>query len=57
MFEADTPLIKRILCEALMGMGVGFLMLANVAPCQTSLDEKDHAITNGLTFFCSLFGA
>jgi MFS transporter, DHA2 family, glioxin efflux transporter len=55
--DANTPLSTRIGFQALMGLGVGFVALANVAPCQTYLDEKDHSVANGLTFFFSLLGA
>lgn len=56
-FDAGTTWGHRIGYEALMGLGVGFLALANVTPCQTYLDEKDHPVANGLTFFSSLLGA
>lgn len=56
-FNETTTLGVRIAYETIMGVGVGFLMLANVSPCQTFLDEKDHAVANGLTFFSSLLGA
>lgn len=39
------------------GIGVGILVLANVAPCNTDLAEKDHSIANGLAFFSSSLGS
>lgn len=43
--------------QIISGIGVGILVLANVAPCHTDLHEKDHAIANGLAFFCSSLGS
>lgn len=43
--------------QIISGIGVGILVLANVAPCHTDLPEKDHAIANGLAFFCSSLGS
>jgi hypothetical protein len=56
-FNVETSSQARIGYEIILGLGVGFLMLASVAPCQTSLDEEDHSIAQGLTFLCSLLGA
>lgn len=38
------------------GIGVGMLVLANVAPCHIDLPEKDHGVANGLAFFSSSLG-
>lgn len=43
--------------QVVSGIGVGILVLANVAPCHTDLPEKDHAIANGLAFFSSSLGS
>lgn len=56
-FNEETSLVMKIGYEGLLGFGVGFLMLANLAPCHILLDEKDHSIANGLTFLCSLLGS
>ena len=56
-FNTNSSVQTRVGYEILLGIGVGFLMLANVAPCQTALDEEDHSIALGLTFLCSLLGA
>ncbi|KAF8850742.1 MFS general substrate transporter, partial [Acephala macrosclerotiorum] len=56
-FNIDTSVRTRIGYEVLLGFGVGFLMLANVAACHTSLEEEYHSIAQGLTFFCSLLGS
>ncbi|KAH8880114.1 MFS general substrate transporter [Thozetella sp. PMI_491] len=55
--NATTSPVSRALFEATLGAGVGFITLANVAPCHIQLDEKDHAIANGLLFMSSLLGA
>lgn len=56
-FDITTSLKVRIAYEAILGLGAGFLMLANVASCQISLEEKHHSVAQGLTFFCSLLGS
>ncbi|CAN8097829.1 unnamed protein product [Discula destructiva] len=43
--------------QVVTGVGVGILVLANVAPCHIDLPEKDHAIANGLAFFASSLGS
>lgn len=54
--DEETPALARSGYLVLLGLGVGFMMLANVAPCRTVLDEKDHSVANGLAFFCSSLG-
>ena len=56
-FDVNSSLQERVDYELLLGLGVGFLMLANVAPCHTVLDEEHHSIAQGLSFLCSLLGA
>jgi hypothetical protein len=56
-FDINTSVKTRIAYEAILGLGVGLLMLANVASSQISLEEEYHPTAQGLTFFCSLLGS
>jgi len=56
-FTIDTPLSKWFSYEVLLGLGVGFCIIANVVPGQTLLREEYHSISNGLTFLSSMLGS
>jgi len=56
-FAVNTPERIMIGYEIVLGFGVGFLMLANVAPCQTSLREEHHSVAQGLLLLFSLLGS
>ncbi|KAF1981617.1 MFS general substrate transporter [Aulographum hederae CBS 113979] len=55
--DADVSPPKWIGYQIILGLGVGFVLLANVVPGQTTLAEKYHSVANGLTFLCSMLGA
>lgn len=56
-FDDETTPLKRSIYESILGVGVGLIMLGNVAPCHIQLDEKDHSEANGFLFLSSLLGA
>jgi len=56
-FTIDTPMAKWFGYEVLLGLGVGFCIIANVVPGQTLLREEYHSIANGLTFLSSMLGS
>ncbi|KAF2490206.1 MFS general substrate transporter [Lophium mytilinum] len=56
-FTIDTSLLKVFPYEVLLGLGVGFCIIANVVPGQTLLREEFHSIANGLTFLSSMLGS
>ncbi|KAH7417745.1 major facilitator superfamily domain-containing protein [Cadophora sp. MPI-SDFR-AT-0126] len=56
-FDDQTMLLKMYICEAVLGVGAGFLTLGNIAPCHIQLEEKDHSVANGFLFLSSLLGA
>ncbi|OCK77070.1 MFS general substrate transporter [Lepidopterella palustris CBS 459.81] len=56
-FTIDTTITKWFSYEILLGIGVGFCIIANVVPGQTLLREEYHSIANGLTFLSSMLGA
>ncbi|KAL5313215.1 hypothetical protein ACEPPN_018948 [Leptodophora sp. 'Broadleaf-Isolate-01'] len=56
-FDDKTKLLKMSIFEAVLGIGAGFLTLANIAPCHIQLEEKDHSVANGFLFLSSLLGA
>jgi len=43
--------------QVCLGLGVGFVLLANAVPGQICLAEQYHSIANGITFLCSMLGA
>jgi MFS transporter, DHA2 family, glioxin efflux transporter len=55
--DDTTTTLQTALYESVLGFGAGFVMLGNVAPCHTELDEKDHSEANGFLFLSSLLGA
>lgn len=56
-FDDETTPLKRAICESVLGIGTGFILLGNVAPCHIQLDEKDHSEATGFLFLSSLLGA
>ncbi|KAH6699766.1 major facilitator superfamily domain-containing protein [Leptodontidium sp. MPI-SDFR-AT-0119] len=56
-FDDKTKFLKMSIFEAVLGIGAGFLTLANIAPCHIQLEEKDHSVANGFLFLSSLLGA
>lgn len=56
-FNIDTSITIRVLFECILGVGVGFLILGNVMPCHTVIPEEDQAVTQAMSFFCSMAGA
>lgn len=59
LYQIDSSLDKahRIGIEIMLGSSVGALVLGNVLPCHTELQEKDHSVANGLAFLSSSLGA